>query len=139
MPRLNDEGSAVMSRSCSIVIRSCFVASSLVLPKNGAAQTTQNPPPPQPPIVVKEQVEVVATRLPEAPHEVPVSVEVIDGDTLRAIGATNIRDALSLAAGVEVGPGGDAGPAGASPEFWGLRECDAFALLVDATPRGGAA
>jgi len=87
---------------------------------------------------VKEQIEVVATRLPEAPHDVPVSVEVIDGDTLRAIGATNIRDALSLAAGVEVAPGGDAGPAGAVPEFWGLREFDAFLLVVDDIPWGGA-
>jgi outer membrane receptor protein involved in Fe transport len=88
--------------------------------------------------VVREQIEVVATRRPEAPHDVPVSVEVIDGDTLRAIGATNIRDALLLAAGVEVGPGGDAGPAGAVPEFWGLRESDAFLLVVDDIPWGGA-
>src|SRR5947209_13427070 len=119
----------------SIVIRGCFVASSLVLAKNGAAQTTQNPPPPQPPIVVKEQVEVVATRLPEAPHEVPASIEVIDGDTLRAIGATNIREALALAAGLEVGPGGDAGPAGAIPEVWGLRECEALIVVADEVPR----
>jgi iron complex outermembrane recepter protein len=96
---------------------------------------SQSPPPP---LVVREQVEVVATRLPEAPHDVPVSVEVIDGDTLRAIGATNLREALSLAAGVEVGPGGDAGPASAVPEFWGLREFDAFLLVVDDIPWGGA-
>jgi iron complex outermembrane receptor protein len=127
-----------MSKAWSIAIRGFFLASSLALAEQSAAQTTQNPPPPQPPIVVKEQVEVVATRLPEAPHEVPVSVEVIDGDMLRAIGATNIRDALSLAAGVEVGPGGDAGPAGAVPEFWGLREFDAFLLVVDDIPWGGA-
>jgi outer membrane receptor protein involved in Fe transport len=88
--------------------------------------------------VVREQVEVVATRLPEAPHDVPAAIEVIDGDTLRAIGATNIREALALAAGVEVGPGGDAGPAGAVPEFWGLREFDAFLLVVDDIPWGGA-
>src|SRR5262249_23434934 len=92
---------------------------------------------PQPP-VVKEQIEVVATRVPEAPHDVPASVEVIDGDTLRATGATTLRDALALAAGVEVGPGGDAGPAGAVPEFWGLREFDAFLLVVDDIPWGGA-
>src|SRR5438094_4951517 len=127
-----------MSKRCPIGMGGFFLASVLLLAEQGAAQTNQNPPPPQPPIVVKEQVEVVATRLPEAPHEVPVSVEVIDGDTLRAIGATNIRDALSLAAGVEVGPGGDAGPAGAVPEFWGLREFDAFLLVVDDIPWGGA-
>lgn len=87
---------------------------------------------------IHEQVEVVATRVPETPHEVPASIEVIDGDTLRATGATTIRDALSLAAGVEVAPGGDAGPAGAVPEFWGLREFDAFLLVVDDIPWGGA-
>jgi len=96
------------------------------------------PSTPQPPITVKEQVEVVATRVPESPHDVPASIEVIDGETLRAIGATNIREALALAAGVEVGPGGDAGPAGAVPEFWGLREFDAFLLVVDDVPWGGA-
>src|SRR5919197_1507353 len=101
------------------------------------AQTSTAQPPDQPP-VFKEQVEVVATRVPEAPHEVPASIEVIDGDTLRAIGATTIRDSLSLAAGVDVSPGGDAGPAASVPEFWGLREFDAFLLVVDDIPWGGA-
>ena len=100
-------------------------------PPAGSAATPQVP-------VVREQIEVVATRLPETPHDVPASIEVIDGDTLRAIGATNIREALSLAAGVEVGPGGDRGPAAAVPEFWGLREFDAFLLVVDDIPWGGA-
>ena len=101
-----------------------------------AAQTPQTPP--VAPLAVKEQIEVVATRVPEPTHDVPVSVEVIDGDMIRAIGATNLREALSLAAGVEVAPGGDAGPAGAVPEFWGLREFDAFLLVVDDIPWGGA-
>ena len=112
------------------------VAVQVVLPAMLAAQTTQNPPPQ--PLVVREQVEVVATRLPENPHEIPVSIEVIDGDTLRALNATNLREALALAAGVDVGSGGDAGPAGAVPEFWGLREFDAFLLVVDGVPWGGA-
>ncbi len=103
-----------------------------------AAQTPSSAAPPAPAPVFKEQVEVVATRVPEAPHDVPVSVEVIDGDTLRALGATTIRDALSLAGGVEVAPGGDAGPASAVQEFWGLREFDAFLLVVDDIPWGGA-
>ncbi len=102
------------------------------------AQTSPPSPPAQQPPTIKEQIEVVATRLPETPHETPVSVEVIDGDTLRATGATTLRDALSLATGVEVGPGGDGGPAGAVPEFWGLREFDAFLLVVDDIPWGGA-
>ncbi len=131
-----------MSEARVIVIGSLLAGSMLGFAAPGAAQTAQTGQtaqslPPQLP-VVKELVEVVATRLPEAPHDVPASVEVIDGDTLRAIGATNIRDALSLAAGVEVGPGGDAGPASAVPEFWGLREFDAFLLVVDDIPWGGA-
>src|SRR5258708_15106389 len=94
------------------------------------AQTPATPAP-QPPVTIKEQVEVVATRVPEAPHDVPASIEVIDGDTLRAIGATDIREALALAAGVDVGPGGDVGPAGAVPEIWGLRAVHSFPPGVD--------
>lgn len=124
-----------MSNSRSIVIGGLFIGSLLAFASSSAAQTA--PGSPQLP-VVKEVIEVVATRLPETPQEVPASIEVIDGDTLRAIGATNIREALALAAGVDVGPGGDAGPAGAVPEFWGLREFDAFLLVVDDIPWGGA-
>ena len=126
----------MLRRCVTVMLVVCVMGKYLVA--SAHAQTAGSPSaPPQLP-VVKEQVEVVATRLPEAPHDVPVSIEVIDGDTLRAIGATNIRDALSLAVGVEVGPGGDAGPAGAVPEFWGLREFDAFLLVVDDIPWGGA-
>jgi iron complex outermembrane receptor protein len=97
-----------------------------------AAQQPPKPPVPIPP------VEVVATRLPEAPHDVPASIEVISGDDLRARNATSLREALSLAAGISIAPGGDAGPASAVPEFWGLREFDAFLLVVDGIPWGGA-
>ena len=108
----------------------CLVSAELAAQSPGTAQ-------PQAP-TIREQVEVVATRLPEAPHDVPMSIEVVDGETLRALGATTVRDALALAAGIEVAPGGDAGPAGAVPEFWGLREFDAFLLVVDDIPWGGA-
>lgn len=83
-------------------------------------------------------VEVVATKVPEAPHDVAASIEVITGQDLRARGAANLRDALALATGVSIAPGGDAGPASAVPEMWGLREFDAFLLVVDGTPWGGA-
>src|SRR4051812_30048887 len=83
-------------------------------------------------------VEVVATRMPEAPHDVAASIEVITGDQLRARGVTSLKDALTLATGVAIAPGGDAGPASAVPEFWGLREFDAFLLVVDGVPWGGA-
>ena len=125
-----------MFRRALVMLVVCTMGGSFT---SGAAAQTPAGADAQPQLpVVKEQIEVVATRLPEAPHDVPASIEVIDGDTLRAIGATSIRDALSLAAGVEVGPGGDAGPAGAVPEFWGLREFDAFLLVVDDIPWGGA-
>ncbi len=105
----------------------------------GASQGAGTPQQQQAPVpTFQSQVEVVATRLPEAPHDVPASIEVIGSDQLRALGARNLREALSLAAGVEVAPGGDAGPAGSVPEFWGLREFDAFLLVVDGIPWGGA-
>ena len=88
--------------------------------------------------MIQEQVEVVATRLPEAPHEVPAAIEVISGDTIRAMNARTVPEALALAAGVDVTPGGDGGPAASVPEFRGLREFDAFLLVVDDIPWGGA-
>jgi iron complex outermembrane receptor protein len=112
------------------------IGSTLLFAGSVGAQGTSAPA--QQPAKVIEKVEVVATRLPEAPHDVAASIEVITGDELRGLGARSLRDALALAAGVEIAPGGDAGPAGAVPEFWGLREFDAFLLVVDGVPWGGA-
>ena len=39
--------------------------------------------------------------------------------------------------GVDIAPGGDRVPASAVPEFWGLKEFDAFLLVVDDMPWGG--
>jgi iron complex outermembrane receptor protein len=100
-----------------------------------AAATGQQP---QKPPATIPPVQVVATRLAEATHDVAASIEVIDGDQLRARGVSSLKDALALAAGVAIAPGGDAGPASAVPEFWGLREFDAFLLVVDGIPWGGA-
>src|SRR6476469_7018424 len=100
------------------------------------AQAQQSQPGETP--AFREQVEVVATRLPDAPHDVAAPIEVIDGETLRNLGVRTLSEALGLAAGVVVAPGGDAGPAGSVPEFWGLREFDAFLLVVDDVPWGGA-
>lgn len=114
------------------VVIAILLSSPCLTSATSAQARTQPPPVPIPP------VEVVATRRPEAPHEVPASIEVISGEDLRARGATSLRDALSLAAGVAIAPGGDQGPAGSVPEFWGLREFDAFLLVVDDVPWGGA-
>src|SRR5438105_6409072 len=102
-------------------------------PNRFAAQVA----PQQPPIVIAP-VQVVATRRTEASHDVTASIEVISGSDLRARGVKSLKDALALAAGIAIAPGSDAGPASAVPEFWGLREFDAFLLVVDGVPWGGA-
>jgi len=85
-----------------------------------------------------EGVEVTATRTPEPVDRVPASITVIGGEELRARGATDLRTALSLVAGVDAPGGGDTGPAGAVVSLWGLHEFDAFLLVVDGVPWGGA-
>jgi iron complex outermembrane recepter protein len=114
-------------------VRAGMLAASIGFAARAGAQAQ-----PQKPPVVIPPVEVVATRIPEAPHDVAASIEVISGDDLRARNATSLRDALALAAGIAIAPGGDAGPASAVPEIWGLREFDAFLLVVDGIPWGGA-
>src|SRR5438067_746540 len=78
---------------------------------------------------VQQRIEVTATRVPEDPDEVPTAIQVISGEELSARGANDLRSTLSEAIGVDTAPGGDAGPASAVPEFWGLKEFDAFLLV----------
>lgn len=85
-----------------------------------------------------DSVQVTATRMGAGVDTVPASITVLRGDDLRARGAIDLRSALAGVAGVEIGMGGDNGPAGAVPAFWGLREFDAFLLVVDGVPSGGA-
>ena len=103
-----------------------------------SAQTppSSTPNPARP--TLEQTVEVTATRVPEDPENVPAAIEVFSGDELTAQGATDLRSALSLATGVEIAPGGDSGPASSVPDFWGLKEFDAFLLVVDGVPWGGA-
>ena len=110
--------------------RALFVAVSLALgctAATGAESTT-----------VLDAVEVTTNKVPETLRDVAASVTVVSGDEMRARGAYDLRTALSLVAGVEISPGGDAGPASSVPALWGLREFDAFLLLVDGVPWGGA-
>ena len=102
-----------------------------------SAQTTPAPSP-SPSPSRSEYVEVVATRVPEAPDEVPAAIDVVSGDELGDRGATDLHSALGLLSGVDVASGGDNGPAASVPEFWGLKEFDAFLLVVDGVPWGGA-
>jgi iron complex outermembrane recepter protein len=85
-----------------------------------------------------EQVTITATRLPEPIDQVPADLSVVTGDELLARDALDLRAALSLVPGVEAPSGGDAGPSSAVPSFWGLHEFDAFLLVVDNVPWGGA-
>jgi len=85
-----------------------------------------------------DTVQVTATRAAVPVLHTPASISVVSGEQLRARLATDLRSALAVLAGVEISPGGDAGPASAVPALWGLREFDAFLLVVDGVPWGGA-
>jgi outer membrane receptor protein involved in Fe transport len=85
-----------------------------------------------------EQVVVTATRVPEANDRVPADTSVVSGGELRQRDAWDMQTALSLVPGVEAPAGGDAGPSSSVPSFWGLHEFDAFLLVVDGVPWGGA-
>jgi iron complex outermembrane receptor protein len=85
-----------------------------------------------------DAVEVTATRVEAPVDRLPAQITVISGDELRARGATDLRTALSMISGVDAPPGGDAGNASAVPSLWGLHEFDAFLLVVDGVPLGGA-
>src|SRR5262245_1785576 len=87
---------------------------------------------------VIDTVRVTGTWAPLAQDRRPENMTVIEGAELRRRGAADLRTAMALVTGVEAVPGGDAGPAGAVPAFWGLREFDAFLLVVDGVPWGGA-
>ena len=82
-------------------------------------------------------IEVTTSKFPEATASTPAMITVISGEDLRERGATDLRTALSLVAGVDIAAGGDAGPAASVPGMWGLREFDAFLLVVDGIPSGG--
>src|SRR5450432_2240996 len=82
-------------------------------------------------------IEVTTSKLPEPVDQTPAMITVISGDELRARGVNDLRTALSLVAGVDIAPGGEAGPASSVPGLWGLREFDAFLLVVDGVPSGG--
>ena len=85
-----------------------------------------------------EQIVVTATRVPEPVDQVPADISVVSGTELQARDAWDMSTALALVPGVEAPPGGDAGPSSSVPSFWGLHEFDAFLLVVDQVPWGGA-
>jgi len=90
------------------------------------------------PATALEEVQVTATRQPEALDRVPAALDVIADTQLQCRDAWNLATALELVPGVDAPAGGDAGPSSAVPSFWGLHEFDAFLLVVDQVPWGGA-
>src|SRR4051812_5278284 len=87
---------------------------------------------------VLEPVEVTTAKIPVPLNDAAATITIVTGDELRARNATDLRTALSFVAGVDIAPGGDAGPTSSVPALWGLREFDAFLLVVDGIPWGGA-
>ncbi len=81
---------------------------------------------------------VTATRIPEPADQIPAELSVVSGSEITGRGASDLASALSLVPGVEAPSGGDAGPSSAVPAFWGLHEFDAFLLVIDGVPWGGA-
>jgi iron complex outermembrane receptor protein len=119
------------------MLQSCSSAAAglLLFAATARAEGPQAKPSPSP--AFAESLQVTATRVPEDIDDVPASIQTITGQELLDRGATDLKSALALAAGVDVAPGGDGGPASSVPEFWGLREFDAFLLVVDGVPWGG--
>ncbi|MGE4070065.1 MAG: TonB-dependent receptor [Lysobacterales bacterium] len=85
-----------------------------------------------------DAIEVTSSKIAQQVSSASSRVTVISGEELRERGATDLRSALARVAGVEISQGGDGGPASSVPAFWGLREFDAFLLVVDGVPWGGA-
>ena len=85
-----------------------------------------------------DTVVVTATRNPEPLDQIPAAISVVSGSEIRSRDSWTMASALALVPGVEAPAGGDAGPSSAVPAFWGLHEFDAFLLVVDGVPWGGA-
>lgn len=85
-----------------------------------------------------DAIEVTSSKIAQPVDRASGRVSIIQGEELRQRGATDLRSALTRVAGVEISQGGDGGPASSVPAFWGLREFDAFLLVVDGVPWGGA-
>jgi len=87
---------------------------------------------------VLDEVVVTATRIPEPADRVPAAISVVSGKDLVARGATDMATALRPRPLELRRPRRDQGPSSAVPSFWGLHEFDAFLLVVDGVPWGGA-
>lgn len=124
-----------MSLKLWLLILGVSVSAAQTVPTSAPATSAAAPQTTVPP--VQQTIEVTATRLPEDPEKVPVTIEVFTGEELGMRGIRDLSSALALATGVTIQQGGDAGPASSIPQFWGLQEMDAYLLVVDGVPWGG--
>lgn len=115
-----------------------FAAACLLTAGSGMAESSAGSTVVEPPATQLATLVVTATRVPEAVDQIPADISVVSGEELRARGSRGLASALALVPGVEAPDGGDAGPSSAVPSFWGLHEFDAFLLVVDGVPWGGA-
>lgn len=116
---------------CRLAAAACVAALPIIDVRGEETADTELP-------VTSETIQVTATRVPEDILPLPVAITVVSAEELAARGATDLPSALATIGGVTAAPGGDGGPAGSVPELWGLREADAFLLVVDGVPWGGA-
>lgn len=116
----------------SLMLVAFFINTAPLIAQNEQDEETTNIP------RTEEKIQVTATRIPEAVEPEPAAITIVTGQELRDTGAHDLATALSLVGGVSIGAGGDGGPASSVPELWGLREFDAFLLVVDDVPWGGA-
>lgn len=104
----------------------------------GTRESTAAPQVSEESTVEPSVVTVTATRIAEPIDQIPADISVVTGHELRSRDATELASAVSLVSGTEAPAGGDAGPSSAVPSFWGLHELDAFLLVMDEIPWGGA-
>lgn len=116
------------------ILYGCLLGLSLSTTRAAGAADGQ----PAPAASSLSEITITATRIPEPIDQIPASVTTVSGQELRTRDSWDMASALSLVSGVEAPAGGDAGPSSAVPSFWGLHEFDAFLLVMDQVPWGGA-
>ena len=85
-----------------------------------------------------ESIQVTATRVPEDVISTPASVTVISGEELAARGVDDLAGAPVAGRGRQRRPRRRRRAGRLGPRVLGLREFDAFLLVVDGVPWGGA-
>lgn len=122
----------------AVVIAAALLESTLCTPVPAMAAKAAPPPPAEGPDAGLATIVVTGTRVPETVDRVPLDISVVPARDLAARDAHDMASALALVPGVEAPSGGDAGPSSAVPSLWGLHEFDAFLLVADGVPWGGA-